>query len=184
MVSKARLRIVADGSFSAYLLDEMDNVVELLGPANDAGRQLKIGFNNPNVRCLQVKCSEKTIWQLSVQVPRNEFNSEEYLVEDLEPSGLDELVRLAVEKELGRERVEEYESIEEANDFDVEDDPAWVSPYEMEELSEDTDMDYDAYAETPDKAAEAESPDEASTPESPEVVDKSVDNEEQKADKE
>lgn len=171
------ISIEADASFSAYGLDKGKRSL-LLGPFKPDARQLRYRLA-AGTDHIEVATAKSTFWQLSIlYVPDGKEHLDPTPIEipagfDKPPSLRDEMRRF-IREEFARSAVdaEDAETFEEADDFDIDEDPDPFSQYEVMDMVEEEPIDT---PETPSEDAGATNEDNP-TPSDPPPKDVSASN--------
>lgn len=142
-VPKGIVRVHSDGPCKVYFVDGSEK--QPLGQTSDGFLRLVSRCTQP----LSVSCGPNTRYGLSIvdNGARDEADPLpcEVNIPDDRPMGFEAMVRQFVAVELSRQaESKNFPSFEEEDDFEIEDEDQFHSPYELVEMQEETPIEKDA----------------------------------------
>lgn len=142
------IRIEADASFSAYGLTGGKRE-HLFGPFKSDGRLLTTRIPD-GVTQIEIATAKSTFWQWTIKyIPDGKEHLDltplEIPIGFQQPPSLQDEMRRFIREEFGRvAESSEQETFEEADDFDIDEDPDPFSAYEMVDMIEEEPLETDS----------------------------------------
>ena len=170
---KQKISVLADGVFVIYLLKDGERE-SIIGPRDSNVRQ--INFILPNNSSIEVVCQDLVMYSvIAKELPEDREIPDprplEAAISTESPLSLRDEMKRFIRQEFSRQaEVQGEESIEDADDFDIEDDDMLYSPHEYKELQDDylpednvSLLERQAPEDRAEPSGEGESPSEAHT---------------------